>query len=144
MMTSDRTHRPPRVLFLGALLGLFALSCEHAGPLEVGSDATLSNIQANIFTTSCAFSQCHGGDFPKQGLDLTAGRSYASLVGVQSQERPALDRIEPGEPDNSYLYLKITGDPSIAGDRMPFGAPALSSDKIDLIRQWIIEGAQNN
>jgi len=144
MMTPDRIRRSFRVFLFSALFGLFALSCEHAGPLEVSSDATLSNIQASIFTTSCAFSQCHGGDFPKQGLDLTAGKAFGSLVGVQSQERPALKRVEPGDPDNSYLYLKITGDPSIAGDRMPFGAPALSSDKIDLIRQWITEGAKNN
>jgi hypothetical protein len=147
MTVPDRKRRFLQVPLLGALLGLLALGCEHAPPLEVGDAPTFTDIQATIFNTSCAFSQCHAGSNPPpppQGLNLSAGQAYANLVGVPSQEQPSLNRIEPGDPDNSYLYLKITGDPSISGQRMPLTGGPLSDAQIQLVRDWILDGAPNN
>src|SRR3989337_2505071 len=73
-----------------------------------------------IFDRSCS---CHlGGGAPK-GLDLSAGNSYGNLVNVPSVELPSLDRVEPTDPDSSYLVWKIEGDSGITGERMPFGGP---------------------
>jgi len=109
-----------------------------------GQTATFTAVQQQIFTASCAFSGCHGGSSPAQGMDLQAGAAFNNIVNVASGENSSLDRIEPFDPDNSYLYLKVLGDPSISGSRMPRGAPALSQSLLDLLRDWIERGAPND
>lgn len=107
-------------------------------------EPTLSSIQANVFSTSCALSGCHAGSSPQQGLNLSAGQARQNLVNVQSRERPALDRVEPGSPDDSYLIHKVEGRSGIVGQRMPLGQPRLSEEKIDALREWIAQGAPDN
>lgn len=109
-----------------------------------GAGATFSQVQSQIFTASCAFSGCHGGSSPAQGLNLSAGSAYSAIVNVPSNERPTLDRIEPNDPAASYLYLKVIGDPSIVGSQMPLGGQPLSAALIDLLRDWIERGAPND
>ncbi len=109
-----------------------------------GAGATFSQVQSQIFTASCAFSGCHGGSSPAQGMNLSAGSAYSAVVNVPSNERPTLDRIEPNDPAASYLYLKVIGDPSIVGSQMPLGDPPLSQTLIDLLRDWIERGAPND
>ena len=76
-------------------------------------------------------------------LDLTAGRSHANLVNVTSIQ-VALDLVEPNDAENSYLVHKLDGRAGMVGDRMPVGGPFLSQADIDVIKQWINAGAQNN
>ena len=109
-----------------------------------GTQATFTRVQNEIFTPSCAFVGCHAGSNPAQGQNLSAGQAYSNIVNVPAGERPSMDRIEPGQPSQSYLWLKVTDDPSIIGARMPRGAPALSQEKLDLLREWIEAGALNN
>lgn len=109
-----------------------------------GEEATFSAVQEQIFSASCAFSGCHAGGAPAEGLNLSAGQAYAQIVNVRSSQQPSRDRIEPGSPSTSYLYLKILGDASISGSRMPRGAPALSQALKDLLRDWIERGAPND
>ncbi|MGI9232102.1 MAG: hypothetical protein ACR2RD_00590 [Woeseiaceae bacterium] len=104
------------------------------------SGVTLADIQASVFTPSCATSGCHSGSSPPQNLRLDDGFSLGNLVGVPSGEVPTINRVEPGDPDNSYLVQKIEGTAAV-GSRMPLGGAALSSDLIDDIRQWIQDGA---
>ena len=105
---------------------------------------TLSQLQTAIFTPKC--SGCHtglGSSLP--GVqNLTAGNTFASIVGVASIEQPALKRVAPGDPDHSYLVQKIEGAAGISGQRMPFGGPFLTQSEIDLVRAWIAQGALNN
>jgi CHRD domain len=105
------------------------------------SNANFTFIQNNVFTPSCTFSGCHSGASPAAGQNLTAGQAFANIVGVPSTQSPSLNRIEPFDPDNSYLIRKIEGN---AGNRMPLGRDPLSPDIINTLRQWITEGAQNN
>lgn len=122
-------------------------ACEHAdpvGPPEEGLQPTLSSIQENIFSPSCAVSGCHAGSDPQQGMNLSAGQTRENVVNVQSNERPALFRVEPGAPDSSYLVHKIEGRPSIVGRRMPLGQAPLSQEEINAIRTWIENGAPDN
>jgi len=100
---------------------------------------TLESIQANVFTPICT--QCHVGANAPQGLRLDAASSYGLLVGVSSSEVQGLLRVEPGNPGASYLVQKLEGR-AAAGARMPLGQPALPSDTIQVIRQWILDGAQ--
>ncbi len=104
------------------------------------SSPTLAEIQANVFTPSCAFSGCHAGGSPAQGLNLEDGNSFGNLVNVASMQVPSLNRVTPGDPDNSYLVQKIEGTAAV-GQQMPRGGPALSQGLIDDVRQWIQDGA---
>ncbi|HSG66083.1 MAG TPA: Ig-like domain-containing protein, partial [Gammaproteobacteria bacterium] len=107
-----------------------------------GIQPTLQSIQTHVFTPVC--SACHtgvGAALPGV-MDLTSvNASYANLVDVASLQVSALDRVEPGDPDNSYLIRKLEGGPGISGDRMPRFGPYLDQTTVDAIRQWITDGA---
>ena len=106
-----------------------------------GLSPTLSSIQREIFNPSCIG---HHGDHAIEGdLDLREGASYAQLVNHPAFQ-VTLDRVEPNNPEASYLIHKLDGRAGIVGDRMPTDGPYLSSAQIDVIRQWINAGAQNN
>jgi hypothetical protein len=45
------------------------------------------------------------------GVESAARRVYSNLVGVASRQRPELLRVNPGNPDASYLVHKLGGDP---------------------------------
>ena len=104
---------------------------------------TLATLQTEIFTPSCAVSGCHAGASPQQGMNLSAGQTFSNIVGVKSNESPGLNRVEPGDPDNSYLVHKVEGTASVGG-RMPLGGAALSNEKIQKLRQWITDGAKDD
>jgi hypothetical protein len=106
---------------------------------------TLSQIQAEVFTPSCAVSGCHdgGGSGLPRGMDLTAGNSHGSLVNVMSVQ-VNFDRVEPGDPDASYLIDKLEGTQAGGTSRMPLGGSALDQATINRVRQWITEGALDN
>jgi hypothetical protein len=96
-------------------------------------------IQDTIFTPIC--STCHIGGGAPVGLRLDEGNSYALLVNVASAEVPALLRVNPGNPNASYLVQKLEGTAAV-GARMPAnGPPFLPQDRIDLVRRWIAAGA---
>ena len=104
---------------------------------------TLLEVQAQVFTPKCALSGCHVAVGAPFGLDLSSvTASAANTVGVASSEMPSLQRIDPFDPMESYLYLKITGDPSILGDQMPASGGPLGSADIALIQDWIEDGAK--
>jgi hypothetical protein len=104
---------------------------------------TLTMLKTQIFTPNCAVSGCHSGANPQQGMNLSASQIYTNIVNVSSAEVPSLMRVLPGNPDNSYLIHKIEGAASV-GARMPLGQPSLTVAEIDMIRQWILDGAQDN
>ena len=100
--------------------------------------SVFSEIQSTVFSPICA--ECHGAGFASAGLNLAEGSSFAEIVGVPSTQVSSLSRIEPGDPDNSYLVQKIEGTAAFGG-RMPLGGARLPQDRIDLIRQWVTDGA---
>jgi methionine-rich copper-binding protein CopC len=109
-----------------------------SGAATAPATGSFESIQDNVFTAIC--SACHAGANAPLGLRLDAGNSYALLVGVPSAESPSILRVKPGDPDNSYLVMKIEGHASVGG-RMPLGGPPLSASTIAEIRQWITDGA---
>jgi len=107
-----------------------------------GITADLQSIETNVFAPICA--QCHIGAGAPEGLQLdTSAHAYQFLVGVASNEKPSVLRVKPGDPDNSYLYQKITGAAGIVGGQMPLGQTPLPAATIAAIRQWIANGAMN-
>lgn len=117
-----------------------AVTVDNAEPVSFAA------IQGSVFGPIC--SGCHTGPTGNTlpgGMNLTSvANSYAALVGVASIQQPALQRVEPGNPDDSYLVRKLEGGPGITGTQMPQGGPFLDQATIDEIRQWISDGAPNN
>jgi len=109
-----------------------------------GLQASLDSIQANILAPTCAVSGCHSGPSGPglpTGMDLTtADNSFNNLVNVQSVQNAALQRVTPGDADNSYLVQKLEGT-AAAGQRMPLAGQPLDPASIGVIRAWIDNGA---
>ncbi|MCZ6830128.1 MAG: CHRD domain-containing protein, partial [Gammaproteobacteria bacterium] len=105
---------------------------------------TLTELQNTIFTPTCTNIGCHSGPAPAVGLNLTAGQTFANLVGIPSAEQAGLSRVDPGSPDTSYLVHKIEGRASITSSRMPLGGPMLPMQQLQSIRDWISAGAGDN
>lgn len=106
---------------------------------------SLAQLQTQIFGPIC--SGCHSGPTSNalpSGMRLTsAANSYAALVNVPSLQVGGLNRVTPGDPANSYLIQKLEGTAAV-GVRMPQGGAFLNQATIDLVRQWIADGAPNN
>ena len=113
-------------------------------PLSTGGAApmapTLDSIQVNVFSVSCAISGCHGGGTVQFGLNLDSGFSAGNLINVASQQDASLIRVIPGNPNGSFLIQKLEGTQTV-GRRMPDFSPPLPQATIDVIRQWIQNGA---
>ncbi len=123
------------------LLSITMYNCsKDKGPVDdtqQPENVSFANDVQPIFNQNCT-TQCH----PNSGnLDLTAGNSYNQLVNVNASGYAA-KRVVPGDPDNSVLYKKIDGS-GVYGSTMPLGG-SLSAAQINTIKQWIVEGAQNN
>lgn len=104
------------------------------------STAAFRAIEQEIFAPRCVHEGCHGGENPAAGLDLEAGHAYDNLVGVAASRRPQRLRVDPGNPDGSYLLERLTA----GGDtpRMPLGSAPLSDAELETLRAWIREGAK--
>ena len=113
------------------------------GGTPVDPTATFTRVQHEIFTPTCAAIGCHDPIGQQSQQILTAGRAYAQTVNHPSVEMPALFRVKPGDPANSYLYRKVTGS-GITGTQMPQGGPFLNDAQVKLIRDWILRGAPND
>lgn len=123
---------------------------QNGQPLAGGGGAvplapTLASIQDNIFTPSCAYSGgCHQG-VGQQGLSLDPGSSWGSLFNVDSAQIVTLKRVNPGMPDLSYLIHKLEGmqpgGGQIVGARMPADGLYLQQATIQVVKEWILNGA---
>ncbi|MEX2468067.1 MAG: hypothetical protein WD995_14240 [Gemmatimonadota bacterium] len=102
-----------------------------------------TDIQEIILRRGCSASQCHGSGEGGMTLTNSASSNYNAWVGVESTSEPSFLRVEPGDPDNSYVVIKLEGRQS-AGARMPLGASPLDDVDLTNIRNWIAAGAQNN
>jgi hypothetical protein len=143
-----------RIASLAIATAVFvSLACAGDGTgIDDGNDGDAPTFAADvqpIFSANCAFSGCHAtSDIKPSGrpMDLSPGQAYASTVNVESFELVGMDRVEPGEPDESYLVHKIQGtqsDVGGSGGQMPLGGQ-LSAAEIETIRAWIAAGAVDN
>lgn len=101
------------------------------------TEPTFANVQ-EIFTSSCGGSGCHIGE-RTNGVRLD---SYANVTGSEGTQYGG-PIVVAGEPDNSPIVDKIEANPE-NGARMPLNGSPLTDEQINLVRDWIAEGAQNN
>ncbi len=142
-----------RVFTLRVAIGVFLLASvacagDGTGLDDFGGDeVTLSGDVQPIFTGNCAFTGCHAGSSPQEGMSLGEGQTFSNVVNVQARQLLTMNRVTPNQPDNSYLVHKVQDTHMAAGgsgSRMPEGQPPLSQSDIDLIRAWIQAGALPN
>jgi hypothetical protein len=96
-----------------------------------------------ILTNQCVVCHLPGDEQGDHSLYPDAWKNTVNVPSVQS----ALLLVEPGNPDASYFYLKLTGQHLAAGgsgEIMPFPHGPLSSAEIDVVRRWIEQGALRN
>ncbi len=142
-MTQARMTRVAALLGIAVAVMLLQSACTQKvpppnAPGPSPPPVTPDSVQV-IFDDNCAFSGCHGGSDPAAGLDLSAARSYAMLVGVPSQTCGSLLRVKPFKPDSSCLIKRLTGE---VAPQMPIGG-SLSAAQVNVIRNWIAEGARS-
>lgn len=116
---------------------------------DAGTDATATAPSAfetdiaPIIATSCV--TCHLTGQEAGNMALVPAKVRESLVAVPAVGAPGLQRVVPGDPDKSYLVMKLEGtqlEHGGTGARMPFGNPPLPTEQIAKIRQWIANGAK--
>jgi len=134
------TNQPPSDLppGLGDNGGLTPTPTPTATPVPL---TPFEQIQLTIFDAYCI--KCPSGPDAPKGLHLDSANSYNNLVNVRSEEEGSLKRVLPGDPDNSYLIVKLVpSDPRRKDARMPRdGPPYLTDAEIQFIRDWIASGA---
>ena len=127
------------LVFMGASCSGPTTSTDMVFDASAEGLATFAQLQETVFDVSCALSGCHGDSaWP----NLSVGQAYDNIVDVESSRGIAL--VEPGDPDNSYLYHKLLADADIDGSRMPPGGPYLTPDALETVRAWIENGAHND
>ncbi len=105
-----------------------------------GMKATFSDIQKQLFNSSCALSGCHAGNNPQAGVNLSEGSAYNNLINIQSTLYPSFKRVTPGNKGTSLLYMVLSYN---SETKMP-PTGKMAQSVIDSVGAWIDKGAQNN
>lgn len=89
----------------------------------------------------CIF--CHYTGSPNP-LDLSNPFGPDGLVGVNASSRGDMVRVLPGDPEQSLLILKVRAErpTSDIGAQMPYSYNPLTPSQVEVVRQWIVEGAR--
>ncbi len=115
---------------------LFMTGCESkvVQPADIGDiEVSFKSDLIPIFNRSCV--SCHE----------TADDPPPILVSdVAYQKIIAGGYVVPGNAEESLFYKRIIGDPDIRGGRTMPPGEKLPDAEIELIKQWIKQGAQNN
>lgn len=127
------------------LVGVVCSGCAGDGPAATSGGGSFETMQETIFQTTCLDGGCHNFTDQAGGLVLERGVSYGELLNVTPQNLAAREagfaRVVANDVDTSFLLFKVQNPPSQFGTNMPQGKPPLSAAEIDLIRQWIEDGA---
>ena len=105
------------------------LPTETSIPQNTSSNVSFANQVLPVLQTYCV--ECHGGIRTREGLNMT---SYDALMAGSFNGAVVI----PGSANDS-LTVQL-----IAAGEMPERGPAVSSAELQLIIDWINQGAQNN
>ncbi len=128
------------------------VACAHGEGWDGGMPSFAADVQP-IFTANCAGGGCHSATGMAGGQVLEPGMAYMNIVNVPAVETEftsGFDRVEPGDPERSYMVHKLRGthtDPPALGSgvRMPAGSTACFDEAaIATIVDWIARGAPND
>jgi Protein of unknown function (DUF1553)/Protein of unknown function (DUF1549)/Planctomycete cytochrome C len=97
-----------------------------------GDEVRFSRDIRPILNQNCM--PCHGGVRQKNGV------SFLFREEALGRGKSGKRTIVPGKPNESELIARVTSSDPEA--RMPYHAPPLSPQQIDLLRRWIKQGAK--
>jgi len=120
-----------KISFIAICIAIISLtSCEYdKTPIEPVPEVVSFQIDVQpIFDSDCIV--CHNGGFIAPS-DFRAEVSYAEIKNKFL--------VVPGSLEASNLYQRLIGNANI----MPQSGP-ISQAKIDIIGEWILQGALNN
>jgi hypothetical protein len=100
-----------------------------AGESALGTTVSFTNDILPIIQSRCI--NCHGGDRTEKGLNL---KTYNNIL--TGSENGAV--VIPGDSDHSLLAELV------ANQKMPKRGPRLTPPQVQLIIDWINQGALNN
>jgi mono/diheme cytochrome c family protein len=98
-------------------------------PAAEGASVSFTNDILPIFESRCI--NCHGGDRTQEGLDL---KTHASMLA--GSENGSV--VTPGDAANSLLIELIVNQ------KMPKRGPKLTPPQVQLITDWVNQGALDN
>jgi hypothetical protein len=171
----DYTNLPAApVSFANDIMPIFGLSCiasschdqsAHKADLVLGDPSACGPQGTICFDESAKWKYTY-----KAGVTPDLKQAVLdSLLAPTSKTAPGVRRVAPGQPENSFLLDKVTGQqnskqypapcqnqdpvnsPGACGGDMPYRSPnwcadgeQLSVQKVQAVAQWIEQGAQNN
>lgn len=112
-----------------------SVASEPAVRIHAAADVSYQNDVVPILEGYCL--TCHGAPDESGEIRIELGYDMTTYEGLMagSDYGPV---IEPGDPENSlFLEMIVNGDMPEEGDLVP-------AEKIEILRAWIAEGAQNN
>ncbi|HJQ13295.1 MAG TPA: c-type cytochrome domain-containing protein [Anaerolineales bacterium] len=98
-------------------------------PAAGGATVSFANDILPLIQSRCI--GCHGGDRTEEGLDMN---THASLM-AGSEDGPV---VTPGDAANSLLVEMV------ATQKMPKRGPKLTPPQVQLITDWVNQGALDN
>lgn len=98
-------------------------------PAAEGATVSFTNDILPLFESRCV--NCHGGQRTQEGLDL---KTHAGLM--TGSENGSV--VTPGDAANSLLVELV------ANQKMPKRGPKLTPPQVQLITDWVNQGAPNN
>ena len=116
------------VIFQSGAIDVATAANQNESTFSVENVSFENDIQP-ILEKRCT--KCHSGEFPSEGLNM---ESYESLMSGSQNGLV----IIAGDSTNSLIFQKIESG------EMPKRGQDLTIEQIELIRQWINEGALNN
>ncbi len=96
-----------------------------------------------LLVARCAVSGCHvdGVEPGDLRFDRPADQLWEKLVEETAFQAPAMPRVAPNAPRDSYLLHKLAQGAPPVGARMPFGQPPLKAAEVQTVLRWILAGA---
>ena len=68
--------------------------------------------------------------------------AIVNQIGISADECcNEIQIIDPGHPERSYLLDKLLGRNLCMGSRMPLDQPPFTSDELQIVSDWVCQGA---
>lgn len=122
---------------------------DSGGKFDGGNGPVVSfqKLLTEVLEPTCAASFCHTGSPPPVApMTLEPTLAYAQLDNMPSSQEPSLMRVKPGDPENSYLMIKLRAlsSKTFGTTQMPLNQPVLDDKMVQAIETWIARGAPND
>ncbi len=118
-----------------------ATDCDSAVGFPIYQNIEWTTLYDTLTTESSCTQNCHNGTSPAGDLNLSSQNlAIYFLVGQPSSQNPNVQRVIPGDPQNSLLFQKVACAGPDVGSRMPPGGH-LPLQWQAMVYDWIEQGA---